>query len=253
MEKEIDQNTSFLVLGSGYVGDKLYTDLKKKFPESRVIRTSRDQSKEDYHYFDLKEESSYAKLPDFDICFWCFPPNDLELCQKFLATKSFSKLIVIGTTSSLLANTQIVTDSSELDKEHTRYQPEEFLITKGAKIVHAAGIYGPKRNPLDWLREKRVGPSDKLVNFIHRDDLAGILIFAAENFSKLPHRIIASDGQANSWNEIANFAKREFGIEGKDNYQSKRSSKAIEPSYLKASQFSLNWPDLFDALRYLEK
>ena len=74
-----------------------------------------------------------------------------------------------------------IDESAPIDLTKPRVQGEEYLRNEhGAIVLRVAGIYGPGRNPLDWIRQGRVGPSRKYVNLIHVEDLAAICLAALE-------------------------------------------------------------------------
>ncbi len=91
-------------------------------------------------------------------------------------------------------------------------QGEEYLRKQhGAIVLRVAGIYGPGRNPLDWIRQGRVGPSRKYVNLIHVEDLAAICLLALEQ-GKPGEAYNVSDGQPHTWNEICVTAQQRWGV-----------------------------------------
>jgi nucleoside-diphosphate-sugar epimerase len=96
-----------------------------------------------------------------------------------------------------------IDETAPIDLGKPRVQGEEFLRnTCGAIVLRVAGIYGPARNPVDWLRTGRVKPSPKYVNLIHVEDLAAVCLAALER--GLGGEIYnVSDGTPRTWQNIA--------------------------------------------------
>jgi nucleoside-diphosphate-sugar epimerase len=111
-----------------------------------------------------------------------------------------------------------------------------------------AGIYGPGRNPLDWIRQGRVGPSRKYVNLVHVEDLAAICLFALDK-GKPGETYNVSDGTPRTWDEICATAQQRWGINAaaanKDTSPGKRISNAKLRSEL---GYRFQHPDLYEAL-----
>jgi nucleoside-diphosphate-sugar epimerase len=99
-----------------------------------------------------------------------------------------------------------------IDLSKPRVRGEEFLRTECSTVVlRVAGIYGPGRNPLNWIKTGRVTPSRKYVNLIHVDDLATICLAALER-GAAGEAYNVSDGTPRTWNEIAHVAQARWGI-----------------------------------------
>ena len=74
-------------------------------------------------------------------------------------------------------------------------------------MLRVTGIYGPGRNPLDWIRQGRIGPSRKYVNLIHVEDLAAICLAVLDRgYPSEAYNV--SDGQAHTWKEICVTAQQ---------------------------------------------
>ena len=132
------------------------------------------------------------------------------------------------------------------DPSNERTSSENTVLNSGGCVVHAAGIYGPGRNPVNWVISGRVGPSAKYVNWIHVEDLAGSLIACAESQLK-GERLIASDNQALQWSEICEKFAEKLNFEIKNlNYQSKRQSKQISHSSFEKINYKLKHPKFIE-------
>ncbi len=201
-----------LILGSGYSGKVLQGLLKDSYDE--VICTRRSLG-DGAIVFDLSRPETWQSLPPVEATFWMFPCEPKDLVEKFLSEKSPSlgRLVCVGTTSSYRVSEEgeTVVENSPVHVEDSRVQGELVAIKYGARIVRSAGIYGPSRDPRRWVIDGRVGPSPKLVNFIHVQDLAAILLASAER--GLAGRVyLAADGRPQRWDELIAQWQREFGI-----------------------------------------
>ena len=140
--------------------------------------------------FDLEQPSTWLNIPAQADLIWCFPATPLEQVQAFARTLNAPprRIVVLGSTSAYEASDHSaeypppwIDESAPIDLTKPRVQGEEYLREyHGAIVLRVAGIYGPGRNPLDWIRQGRVGPSRKYVNLIHVEDLAAICLLALE-------------------------------------------------------------------------
>ncbi|NOS81892.1 MAG: hypothetical protein HOP32_09970 [Nitrospira sp.] len=213
--------------------------------------------------FDLEQPSTWGNVPADADLIWCFPATPLEQVQAFARTLDAptQRLVVLGSTSAYDAPSQSTEypppwtdESSPIDLTKSRVQGEEFLRTNcGAIILRVAGIYGPGRNPLDWIRSGRVGPSRKYVNLIHAEDLASICLLALEK-GKPGEAYNVSDGTPRTWNEICATAPQRWGMEtavaGKDEGS---TGKRISTAKLRAELgYQFRQSDLYEALDLIE-
>ena len=212
--------------------------------------------------FDLEQPSTWLNIPvDADLI-WCFPATPLEQVQAFVRTLDAPprRIVVLGSTSAYDAPSQSteypppwIDESAPINLTKPRVQGEEFLRTNcGAVVLRVAGIYGPERNPLDWIRQGRVGPSLKYVNLIHIEDLAAICLAAIEKGT--PGEVYnVSDGQPHTWNEICGTAQQRWGMTAAvardDHSPGKRISNAKLRSKL---DYRFQHPNLYEALDFIQ-
>jgi nucleoside-diphosphate-sugar epimerase len=132
-------------------------------------------------------------------------------------------------------------------------QGEEYLRNKlGAIVLRVAGIYGPGRNPLDWIRSGRVSPSRRYVNLIHVEDLAAICLAAMEK-GKPGETYNVSDGTPRTWNELCVTAQQRWGVAAAAVKEVGSSGKRISNAKLRADLgYVLKYPDLYEALAMIE-
>ena len=247
----------FLILGSGYVGSRFSAYVRSLLDVHEVFETIRRPEK-DRIRFDLADESTWDFLPEVDFTLWTFPAEPRDLVESFFKANvnRLGKLVVIGTTSSFAvpSNPAVVTEDTDVNLEDSRVQGEEFLRNEGAVIVHAAGIYGPERNPLRWVKEGRVGPSSKFVNFIHVEDLVRILYASFERGDR-GARYIAADGKPRRWIDLLDQFQKAFSVTSNPGAPiSHKPSKLMDASKtLKHLQIQLLYPDVIEGIRSLDR
>ena len=127
-----------------------------------------------------------------------------------------------------------IDESAPLDLTKSRVQGEEYLREHhGAIVLRVAGIYGPGRNPLDWIKQGRVSPSRKYVNLIHAEDLAAICLLALEK-GKPGESYNVSDGTARTWDEIYATAQQRWGVAATEGKEDGSTGKRISTAKLRA-------------------
>jgi nucleoside-diphosphate-sugar epimerase len=146
-----------------------------------------------------------------------------------------------------------IDESAPIDLTKPRVQGEEFLRTNyGAIILRVAGIYGPGRNPIDWIRRGRVNPSRKYVNLIHVEDLATICLLMLEK-GKPGEAYNVSDGHPYIWNEICATAQQRWNVETAAVTDDRSTGKRISTAKLRSELgYSLRHSDLLEALAMIE-
>jgi len=256
-----------VVLGSGYTGLVLH---RTGTSEGRIIHaTSRNPlnnlagiPSEQRLIFDLERPSTWLNIPVNADLIWCFPATPLEQVQAFARTLDGPprRIVVLGSTSAYDAPSQSteypppwIDESVPVNLTKPRVQGEEFLRTNcGAIVLRVAGIYGPDRNPLNWIRQGRVGPSRKYVNLIHVEDLAAICLAAVKKGT--PGEVYnVSDGQPHTWNEICGTAQQRWGVIPAAVKETPSLGKRISNAKLRAGLgYTLRHPDLYAALAMIE-
>ena len=264
---KIKRNT-VVILGSGYLAS--FMPFLRYFYQN-VLHTSRDP---EHHLtwlpqtqrlrFDLNETDTWSHIPSDADLLWCFPASPLPAVQHFAShiNAPSRPLVVLGSTSAYDAGITHdypppwIDETAPLDLEKPRVQGEEFLRAEcGAIVLRVAGIYGPDRHPYEWIKNGRVGLSDKYVNLIHVEDLAAICLAAlAHGVSGTVYNV--SDGMPRTWREIGR------GLDGgqlpqpETAEQKQPLGKRINTTKLRAmlqkARISLRHPDLFRALEVLQ-
>ena len=221
-----------LLLGFGYTASFLKPALLQLESDCNVVTTSRKPGQD--VVFDLMDETTWSRLPQVDVTFWSFPAKPLDQVQRFWQTQSqqLGQVIAVGTTGSFVTESehQIVNERTPLDRAQERVQGETFLRENGAIVVHAAGIYGPGRNPISWVRRGLVGPSEKLLNVIHVLDLADLMV-ATLSEGQPGALYLAADGEPFTWKDLIESWQSAFDLKLPENPRfSSRPSKRVDPS-----------------------
>ena len=262
------QTTSpLIVLGSGYTGLVLY---RTGTLQGRTVHaTSRNPlnnlaaiPSEQRLQFDLEQPSTWGNIPAGADLIWCFPPTPFEQVQAFARTLDIParRMVVLGSTSAYEASDHSteysppwIDESAPIDLTKPRVQGEEYLREHhGAIVLRVAGIYGPGRNPLDWIRNGRVSPSRKYVNLIHAEDLAAICFLALKKGTP-GEAYNVSDGTPRTWNEIYATAQERWGMPTAAKKEDRSTGKRISTTKLRTELgYTLRHPDLFEALAMIE-
>lgn len=261
-------NSSLVILGSGYTARFVLPLAERRY--SLVLATSREPDRHLNHIqpnrriqFDLTRQETWKNIPTDADLLWCFPPTPLDLVKQFAATlEPYSRrIVVLGSTSAYATDGSIeypphwIDERAPLDLAQHRVQGEEFLRTHcAAVILRVAGIYGPGRNPIDWIKRGRVGPSRKYVNLIHVEDLAEICLTALQRgLSGEAYNV--SDGTPRRWKDIYCMAQDRWGIQSSveidDASTGKRIANGKLLSLLSSAQKSLAHVDLYRSLEQL--
>lgn len=256
-----------VVLGSGYTGRVLH-----RMGTSQgwtVHATSRnplnnlaDVPSELRRGFDLGQPSTWLNIPAQANLIWCFPATPLEQVQTFARTLNAPprRIVVLGSTSayevsghSAVYPPPWIVESAPIDLSKSRVQGEEYLREHhGAIVLRVAGIYGPGRNPLDWIRQGRVGPSRKYVNLIHVEDLAAICLLALEK-GKPGEIYNISDGRPYIWSEICATTQQRWGVSATPVKEDRSSGKRISNAKLRSElDYRFRHSDLYETLDLIE-
>jgi hypothetical protein len=191
------------VLGAGYVGNALLTRLPGAAATQRRNAPGRQ-------VFDLEDDSTWSNPPLAGRhVVWTFPAAPLEGVRAFYGRhlREASTIIVLGSTSAYrvsaaeAALAPSIREDAPLDTTQPRVQGEEWLRSRGATVLRLAGIYGPDREPVNWLQRGRIDDGARIVNLIHVDDIIAAIIAVLAH--PQPGRSInVADGEPLAWREI---------------------------------------------------
>lgn len=249
-----------VVLGGGYTGKVLF---HRAMAEGwRVFCTSR-QPKEHLSdipskhrlTFDLLRPETWNVLPSPMHLIWCFPACPLALVREFTAFLSHPpvRMIVLGSTSAYPSEGKVVTENQEPNVQIPRVQGEEYLrVTAGAIVIRLAGLYGPGRNVLDWIRKGKIRNTARLVNLLHVEDAVGICLKALTHAPE-GSTYVASDGTPRPWSEICTYAERKRQITIPPLTHATDPGKHIDNRKLRSElDYTFRFPNLYEALDRLE-
>ncbi|MCS6328706.1 MAG: hypothetical protein H8K06_16695 [Nitrospira sp.] len=255
------------ILGFGYTGRCIFR--LARTPARRILASSRrpeshltDIPPPDRLRFDLTDQSSWHALPcDADLI-WTFPATPLDQVQAFARHHCHAgrKLVVLGSTSAYDRNDHPpvelppwIDETSPVNGDLPRVQGEEYLRTHhGAVILRVAGIYGPHRNPVEWIRRGRVGPTNIFVNLIHVEDLAQLCLQALA-YGQPGASYNISDGHPRRWTEICHEVSSRWGvISPRQAYADESGKRILNHRALTQLRYRLRYPDFYQALRSIE-
>jgi hypothetical protein len=256
-----------LILGSGYAGRYLVTEASR---QRRVVYdTSREPDRQLAHVsptqrlkFDLAQPDTWTNIPAKTGLIWCFPAVPIERVQAFAKVLGAPprRLVVLGSTSAYETPSRStdypppwIDESAPIDLTKPRVQGEEYLRKEhGAIVLRVAGIYGPGRNPLEWIRSGRVGPSRRYVNLVHIEDLAMICLLALEKGT--PGEVYnVSDGTPRTWEDICRLAQTRWRVPAHGAGRDTQAGKRINTIALREKLGAvIRHPDLYAALKDIE-
>lgn len=249
-----------MILGTGYTGRRVYHQAReagwKVFATSRMPDVHLSDISAEYRIlFDIAQPETWGSIPIPAHIIWCFPASPLHLVQAFLSARPIEsgRIIVMGSTSAYGTNCGAVTEQTPLDVHLPRVQGEEYLRTRlGAVIIRLAGLYGPGRNVLDWIRKGRISNTTKWVNLLHVEDAAGICLRALERAPD-GNTYLASDGIPRTWVEIFSIASSKWNIPLPPPAPQQETGKHVSIHKLLTDlNYTLRFPDLYQALSEIE-
>jgi nucleoside-diphosphate-sugar epimerase len=254
-----------VILGSGYTARFLWPLVADRSP--KVFATSRAPEQHLSYVppvqclrFDLSQPDTWGNIPRDADLLWCFPAAPLDLVRQFITSLSDSnrRLVVLGSTSAYdQGDSQVypppwIDETAPIDLTKPRVQGEEYLRREqGAIVLRVAGIYGPGRNPLDWIRTGRVKPSRKYVNLIHVEDLAAICLAALEQGTP-GEAYNVSDGIQRTWEEICLTAEQRWNVHSLQTAVTQDAGKRISNTKLTQQLgYTIQHSDLYKELQLL--
>lgn len=192
-------------------------------------------------YFDLQDRMSWDNIQPGENVVWAFPATPLEQVKAFYRAKltNVNKLFVYASSSCYLVldQGQWINESHSLDLSRERVLAEEWLREQGATILILSGIYGPNRQPLDWLKKGLIKTPDKYVNLVHVDDITEITeCLLNDDRNMQGERFNLSDGQALLWREIAGHYEIDLPV-ASNTFDSKRVDNEKICSWLRGYRF----------------
>jgi hypothetical protein len=259
-----EKNKTLLILGGGYTGRVIFRQAAST--QRSVLISSRNPEKhltgippQQRVFFDLLLPETWEHIPAGADLIWTFPPIPLDKVIEFIKTMQTKagRMVVLGSTSAYRVEParapEIIDEKSAIDPALPRVQGEEFLReTLGAVIVRSAGIYGPGRNPLEWIRQGKIGYSDRILNLIHVEDLAGICLRALER-GKPGEVYIASDGLPRRCSDLIDATAEIWNVQKTPSPEQIDQGKQLSnQKVIKELEYLFRYPDLLQGLKEIE-
>ena len=250
-----------VILGAGYTGTFLYHQAVKQgwkaFATSRFPGTHLSYVEPPSRIlFDLEQPDTWGNIPTPAHIIWCFPAIPENLASTFakdIANKE-SRILLLGSTSAFPANPDELTDErAKLNMALPRVQSEEHLRkTYGVIILRLAGLYGPGRHVLNWIRRGKIKNTGRYVNLIHVEDAAALCLAALDQAESGSSYIVA-DGTPRLWADICQFAATQWNIPIPEPTVPKDLGKRLSSQkVLKELNYELKHPNLFEELNKIE-
>ncbi len=182
---------TFSILGCGFLGLGLVKQLQKSYIINIATR-SKLKAKEfsscgfnSYVLF-LNNYQYLKEFLDCDILFISLPPKDenyiffLEHIYKNILNKT--KVIFISSTSIYPQKDLIFTESFYIkNDDFSLVNKAERVVKKRSNIIfRSAGLMGENRIPGKYFSNKEVKNYMQKVNYVHKDDLISVIVFALD-------------------------------------------------------------------------
>jgi nucleoside-diphosphate-sugar epimerase len=250
-----------VILGAGYTGQFLFPLAREQgwntFATSRAPAAHLSPIPASHRIeFDLLRQETWSNIPDRAHLIWCFPaiPQDtvIHFLENRLATGG--RLILLGSTSAYGPDPdKLVHEGTPPRMNLPRVKSEEYLRARhGAILLRLAGLYGPGRHVLDWMRKGKVKYTDRHVNLIHIEDVAGICLTALEK-ARGGEVYVVSDGIPRRWSEIFLTAHERWGMTLPAPSKAKDSGKRLSIDKIRVElKYRFRFPDLYQALDVIE-
>jgi len=156
--------------------------------------------------FDFHTPETWRNLPSGSDLIWTFPAGDPHRMTQFLdwtRSQDLTCRVVLGTTSAFLQDTGPVDEDSPLKPGDPRVICERLLMETGAIWLLCSGLWGGNRHPADWLRKGLIQNGNKLLNLIHREDVAAVVLQVLQSGIRRD-LFCLSDGTPYLWKELLN-------------------------------------------------
>lgn len=207
-------------------------------------------------HFDLEQHDTWNNLPTPANIVWCFPAlpqNTASIFSKEMTGKG-SRILLLGSTSAYSPKEEDLTDEQDpLNMTLQRVQSEEHLReTYNAIVLRLAGLYGPGRHVLNWIRKGKIKNTTRYVNLIHIEDVAALCLAALQQAPPGSNYIV-SDGTPRLWSDICQYASTQWNIPIPNPTIPKDQGKRLSPQkILNELNYELRHPNLFEELDKIE-
>lgn len=256
---------SLTILGCGWLGCRVAEHLT---PKMKIVGTARSESslnkiktaKATPISLDINSEEVVVdpKILESDSLMIAIPPSgvddtDFEAFINSIPNDTFKQVILISSTGIYKeSNQQMNENSKEIKAEGALYRIEricQIKFKKSLTILRLGGLFGPGRNPVNFLTSKKVLENPRgRINLIHSEDCAKVI-----------ERIIEKDVTNKCYNVVMDDhpTKKEFYstvalLAGKKepnfDVNGKRYYKVVSNERVK-KELDFTFTDIFDAVR----
>ncbi|QKJ23746.1 NAD(P)H-binding protein [Poseidonibacter lekithochrous] len=244
------------ILGTGWLGYALASELKNEFNVKVSIRTN--EKKEEYinegldPYLLNEEKLDFLdELLECDYLFINFPPskfnNYLEFLNNIYSHKNISKvkkLIFISSTSIYPNEQTIFNEDFEIKNPISQkvYDAEVLIKSRTDVILRCSGLMGYNRIAGKYFAGKVVDSEDVKVNYVHRDDVISATIFTIKNDINGILNLCASSHPSRKEVYLLNAKKHNFEkpiFENKKEYK----NRIIDGSKIERLGFEYKYPN----------
>lgn len=247
------------VLGLGYAGIRIFRRLENEFEVQAFSRTTQEKGSLLLDFSDekaLEEWRLRFEASPFDFLIVTFPLQDLSTGERLLEILPLvsKRFWLLGTTSVYIRNGSEITEKTPMDPEHARFGIEKKFLAIGGKILRLSGIYGPGRNPADWIRKGKVQKTKRQLNLIHGDDIAETVFALASSLdTEFPSELLLADNQWHTWLEIFRYLEEEGKIPVSQEKEFEREDGFVDPSLIRKFLPGLQTKDFWRELEKLEQ
>lgn len=177
---------TYSILGCGWLG----FPLAKQFIEKGITLKGSTTSEEKIPLFkehsiipyliNIDEKPSYQDFLNTDVLLIMITSKKLEAYENLISEiekSSVKKVVFISSTSvyprlNKEYSEEDKTVDSLLSKVENLFMDNKFFKTT---IIRFAGLFGGKRQPGNWFKNKKIQQPNGFVNMIHRDDCMAII------------------------------------------------------------------------------
>lgn len=249
------------IAGLGYTGKAIYQGLKYLHQENNsLFLFSRNTKIDDSQLLDFAGEFQSISSDSWNAFFrtkydkllLTFSIHDLNQKTILKILRNAGQCFLFSSTGIFkrinLENELIIDELTPKDENHKRYLNEKFWLENGGKIIYLSGIYGPERNPIDWIINGKVKKNYRQLNLIHLNDIKNFTINILIGQNYIPAEMILSDGQIHTWNDIFNVAAEEGWIKKFDLVRSSKENaicnSSLVQNFFPHLQFANFWHEL---------
>ncbi len=186
---------TFTILGAGWLGYALASELKNTYKIKVSIKDNKNEEKfmkEGLNPFLLNEDdlSFLDDLLETNYLYINFPPSKFKDYTNFLnkiytseKIKYIEKIIFVSSTSIYANEDAIYKEDSKLSNEKSPkvYDSELLIKDKTDIILRCSGLMGYDRIAGKRSASKVISDKDIKINYIHRDDVISATKFLIDN------------------------------------------------------------------------